>query len=87
MACDRYSAHAAARAWRGLALAARLADWRRQILVLVALVVVAAGPSPARAAPQGQLTWAVHISLAPTWFDPGEMPSLITPYMVMYALR
>jgi len=26
----------------------------------------------AAAGPQGQLTWGVHISLAPTWFDPAE---------------
>jgi peptide/nickel transport system substrate-binding protein len=29
----------------------------------------------------------VHISLAPTWFDPAETPALITPFMVMYALH
>ena len=39
------------------------------------------------AGPQGQLTWGVHISLAPTWFDPAETPALITPYMVLYALH
>jgi peptide/nickel transport system substrate-binding protein len=39
------------------------------------------------AGPEGQLTWAVHISLAPTWFDPAETPGMITPYMVLYALH
>src|SRR5690349_3621356 len=39
------------------------------------------------AAPQGELTWGVHISLAPTWFDPAETPGIITPFMVMYALH
>jgi peptide/nickel transport system substrate-binding protein len=73
MACDR--------------AAFSLAGLRCAALSLAALALVAASPSPARAAPEGQLTWAVHISLAPTWFDPGEMPSLITPYMVMYALH
>ena len=33
------------------------------------------------AAPQSQLTWGVHISLAPTWFDPAETPGIITPFM------
>src|SRR5215207_6218284 len=41
----------------------------------------------AMAAPQGQLAWGVHISLAPTWFDPAETPGIITPFMVMYALH
>src|SRR5260370_31699329 len=39
------------------------------------------------AGPEGELTWAVHISLAPTWFDPAETPGMITPYMVLYALH
>jgi peptide/nickel transport system substrate-binding protein len=33
------------------------------------------------------LTWGVHISLAPTWFDPAETPGIITPFMIMYALH
>ncbi len=46
------------------------------------------GGAAARAGdPQGQLTWGVHVTLAPTWFDPAETPGLITPYMVMYALH
>ncbi|HEY7437093.1 MAG TPA: hypothetical protein VIE41_18275, partial [Methylomirabilota bacterium] len=37
----------------------------------------------AAAGPEGQATWAVHISLAPTWFDPAETPGIITPFMVL----
>ena len=37
--------------------------------------------------PQGQLTWGVHTTLAPTWFDPAETPGIITPWMVLYALH
>jgi peptide/nickel transport system substrate-binding protein len=53
---------------------------------LVLLLATALAPSPVAAA-DGQLTWAVHITLAPTWFDPAETPGLITPYMLMYALH
>src|SRR5262245_15658597 len=61
---------------------------RRHVLALAALALLAAGPTPARATgPEGQLTWGVHISLAPTWFDPAETPGMITPFMVMYALH
>src|SRR5881396_3006609 len=49
------------------------------------LAVLLAGP--AAAAPEGEMTWAVHISLAPTWFDPAETPSVITPFMMLYALH
>jgi len=47
----------------------------------------ALGPRPSAAAPEGQLTWAVHVSLAPTWFDPAETPGIATPFMVLYALH
>src|SRR5512137_1629279 len=61
---------------------------RRDLLAVGALAVAAGFPGVARAvAPQGQLTWGVHISLAPTWFDPAETPGIITPFMVMYALH
>ncbi len=39
------------------------------------------------ASPEGQMIWAVHISLAPTWFDPAETPGIATPFMVLYALH
>jgi peptide/nickel transport system substrate-binding protein len=44
-------------------------------------------PGPARAqAPAGQMTWGVHTTLVPTYFDPGE--TLIgTSYMMLYALH
>src|SRR6185437_7447124 len=46
-----------------------------------------AGAGRAVAASQGQLTYAVHISLAPTWFDPAETSGLVTPYMLLYAMH
>jgi len=33
------------------------------------------------------MTWAVHVSLAPTWLDPAETPGLITPFMILYAVH
>jgi peptide/nickel transport system substrate-binding protein len=61
---------------------------RREVLALAALSLVASAPGSALAAgPQGQLTWGVHTSLAPTWFDPAETPGIITPFMVLYALH
>src|SRR6266567_3564965 len=60
---------------------------RREVLALSALGLVAGGPGLALAAgPQGQLSWGVHVSLAPTWFDPAET-SGITNFMVLYALH
>ncbi|MSO76254.1 MAG: ABC transporter substrate-binding protein, partial [Alphaproteobacteria bacterium] len=63
---------------------------RRGVLAGIAalgLALIVGMPGPLKAAPEGQLTWGVHITLAPTWFDPAETSSMITPFMVMYALH
>jgi peptide/nickel transport system substrate-binding protein len=52
-----------------------------------ALLALLATAAPALAAPEGQMTWGVHISLAPTWFDPAETQGIITPFLVMYAIH
>ena len=61
---------------------------RRDLLALAALGFASAVFGPAGAAgPELEMIWGVHISLAPTWFDPAETPGVITPFMVMYALH
>jgi len=61
---------------------------RRDALALAALGLTAGMPGISQAAgPSGQLTWAAHVSLAPTWFDPAETSGIITPFMVLYALH
>jgi peptide/nickel transport system substrate-binding protein len=35
----------------------------------------------------GEMRWAVHVTIAPTWFDPAETPNVITPYMFLYAMH
>ena len=61
---------------------------RRDLLALGTLGLVLGAPGLAQASgPQGQLTWGIHVSLAPTWFDPAETQGLITPFMILYALH
>ena len=61
---------------------------RREILASAALGALAGIPGSAYAStPAGQLTWGVHISLAPIWFDPADISGIITPFMVLYALH
>src|SRR5438876_744825 len=60
---------------------------RRLLVTLLLLALPAAGAPPGHAAPEGQLTWAVHFALAPTWFDPAETSGIITPFVVLYALH
>ncbi len=45
------------------------------------------GPRMAEAAPEGQMTWGVHVTLVSRWLDPAETEALITPFMVLYALH
>src|ERR1700751_1081492 len=61
---------------------------RRDVLALAALGLFAGVPGSAAAAdPEGQLTWGIHVSLAPTWVDPADTQGIITPFMVLYALH
>src|SRR5512145_617604 len=63
----------------------------RRHVVLVIVIAFALAPSllpgSAPAAPEGQMTWAMHITIAPTWFDPAEHPGVITPMIPFYALH
>src|SRR2546425_1031473 len=52
---------------------------------LVTMIAISAAP-PVEAA-EGQMTWGVHISLAPTWFDPAETSTTITQFISLYALH
>jgi peptide/nickel transport system substrate-binding protein len=56
-------------------------------LCVLAIATLSFVSGPALAAPEGQMTWAVHVTIAPTWFDPAETPGIITPYMFLYALH
>jgi peptide/nickel transport system substrate-binding protein len=33
------------------------------------------------------MTWAIHVTIAPTWFDPAETTGIITPFMFLYAMH
>ena len=61
-------------------------------LALSALLALGAlfTATPAAAAdpvPSGQMTWAVHFTLAPRWLDPAESEGTITPFLTLYAVH
>jgi len=61
---------------------------RFSVVVLLALgVTLSATTTTPAAPPQGQLTWAVQVGLAPAWFDPAEATGILIPFMVYYALH
>src|SRR5256885_5593949 len=55
--------------------------------VLVTLLLVPIFAQPATAAPEGTMTWGVHVTLAARWLDPSDTEAFITPFMVLYALH
>src|SRR5438067_6779240 len=55
-------------------------------LLLAAVFLFGLTP-PASAAPEGTMTWGVHITLASRWLDPAETEGIITPFMVLYTLH
>ena len=57
------------------------------LVLTIALVPPVPAPAAAPEAPAGQITFAVTVTLAPTWFDPAETPGVITPFLTLYALH
>jgi peptide/nickel transport system substrate-binding protein len=53
-------------------------------MLLAALLAVT---PPALAAPEGALSYGLHVTLAARWLDPAETEALITPFMVLYAIH
>ena len=58
-------------------------------LVLVALLLLTAGlaPAAAQAKPEGEMRWALYVTLAPAWFDPAEVVGVLTPFWVLNAMH
>src|SRR4249920_4118010 len=56
-----------------------------QFLVLLCLC----NPAWAQAQPkpEGEMRWALYVTLSPVWFDPGEVVGVLTPFWVLYALH
>jgi ABC-type transport system substrate-binding protein len=43
--------------------------------------------APVAAAPEGTLTYGLHVTLAARWLDPAETEALATPFMILYAIH
>ena len=69
-----------------------MTDKRRLALGSLALVLalLAGGlldRSAAQNKPEGEMRWALYVTLSPVWFDPGEVVGQITPFWVLYAMH
>src|SRR5262249_45343633 len=75
--------------WEAISMTRRTRQLAAGLLMLTvaASTYLAAAPASHAEAPAGQITWALHFTLAPTLFEPAETPGLITPFIVLYALH
>jgi peptide/nickel transport system substrate-binding protein len=58
--------------------------------LLLAGSVLAGGalaPAAAQAKPEGEMRWALYVTLSAVWFDPAEVVGQITPFWVLYAMH
>jgi peptide/nickel transport system substrate-binding protein len=60
---------------------------RRAIIGLTVLLLLSSLGAPAAAAPEGTLTWGLHVTLASKWLDPSDTEAFINPFMVLYAVH
>ncbi|MGH7312943.1 MAG: hypothetical protein ACREJV_07210, partial [Candidatus Rokuibacteriota bacterium] len=55
------------------------------VVLVLAFILMVPARSPAE--PKGTVIYAVHITIAPAWFDPADNPGQITPFIIQYALH
>ncbi len=56
-------------------------------VTLVTVLLMTLLTAPAAAAPDGTLTWGLHVTLAAKWLDPSDTEAFINPFMVLYAIH
>jgi peptide/nickel transport system substrate-binding protein len=58
-------------------------------LILAVVLLLGAGftPAVAQAKPEGEMRWALYVTLAPAWFDPAEVVGVLTPFWVLNAMH
>jgi len=58
-------------------------------MILAAALLLGAGltPASAQAKPEGEMRWALYVTLAPAWFDPAEVVGVLTPFWVLNAMH
>src|SRR2546430_16686514 len=64
--------------------------WRIVTVALVSLTVLVGacvGTATAQAKPEGEMRWALYVTLSPLWFDPSEVIGQLTPFWILYGLH
>src|SRR5215813_822895 len=87
----RGSVHGPSTAWTDARAGARM-SLRRSVgrgfaLACTMLFLTWTSPAEAQQKPEGEMRWALYVTLSPLWFDPGEVSGQLTPFWVLYALH
>jgi len=58
------------------------------IALLCAILCLGWGAdASAQAKPEGEMRWALYVTVSPSWFDPGEAVGQLTPFWILYAMH
>ena len=57
------------------------------LLALTLLSPIDVTPAGAQAKPEGEMRWALYVTLASAWFDPAEVVGVLTPFWVLNAMH
>jgi peptide/nickel transport system substrate-binding protein len=61
------------------------------VLCLLLVVCLLGGPGVDRASaqgkPEGEMRWALYVTLVPAWFDPAEVVGVLTPFWILTAMH
>ena len=63
---------------------------KHRMVLLIGMLMCTVGllqNAQAQSTPAGELVYAMHVTLSPSWFDPAETPAQITPFGILYALH
>src|SRR6266849_7042101 len=69
---------------------ATMNEWQKLAAAAILSWAVSGGgsASAAQTKPEGEMRFALYVTLAPAWLDPGEaVPDNLTPFWMMYALH
>ncbi len=65
-------------------------DASRLIVIVLVAVLVAGGLATdvaAQTKPEGEMRWALYVTISPAWFDPADAVGALTPFWILYAIH
>src|SRR5258708_37117909 len=62
--------------------------WKLALAAILVGALIGAGSAAAQSKPEGEMRFALYVTIAPAWLDPGETtPGFLTSFWMLYALH